>query len=92
MGAAPSNTRRKAPANPKATARIEGLNENRIETKPRSGSELGFRADREGGGAVTSGNLGRQGGVDGEAMAEVGIGSVRSGGHGRRRRRRRRKP
>jgi hypothetical protein len=62
------------------------LNENRIQTNPRSGPELGFRVDREGGGAVTSGDLGQRRSVDGEAATEVGIGAVRSGGHGRRRR------
>ena len=51
--------------------RIEGLIENRIEINPKVGPELGFRADREGGGAVTSGNLGRWRGDDGEAAVEV---------------------
>ena len=43
-------------------ARIEGLIENRIEINPKVGLELGFRAEREGGGRR---------GDDGEAAAEV---------------------
>lgn len=86
----------KNPKTPGTAGRIERPNWNQIGPARATTEQLGFRpggTDREGGeGRGDGGGLSWGGtfgdlrrwwrGVDGEAAAEVGIGAVRSGGHG----------